>query len=44
MNYWIEICKYRLSCWYQRVINICREYNKVYLEINDYMIDNYIIL
>ena len=44
MNYWIEICKYTLSRWYDRCKNRCYECHEYFEELSDYMIVNHIIL
>ena len=43
MNYWIEICKYRVNRWYLRAKNSCDKCNELYLDVNDYVIENRII-
>ena len=43
MNYWIEICKYRVNRWYLRAKNRCDKCNELYLDVNDYVIENRII-
>ena len=44
MNFWIEMCKNRLNFWYERAKNGCNECDKIYVEFNDYMIDNRVII